>query len=264
VSLSSSANTYTGPTTVNGGILRLTGTGTVASLAIVTGADGTFSTSGRTSLYALASGQTVSGVGTLQVGSTSVTGLAVGSGAALSPGTVGTTGTLTLAQASGSGGQLTMQSGGRFQTDIAAGGTSDSLVVGASSFFNFATGSVLDLRGIAGFNPAAVATYNLATSTAAGRYQLNGTAQADGTVFGSYIQGTGASGAVVLDVSNLGFTLVDGDSLVFRVSGNNLVLEFTPVPEPTVVGLLAAGLLGAVRLARRRPRTSLANGPSVA
>lgn len=69
----SGANTYTGPTNITAGSLALSGTGSLASSSIIVGASTTFDVSGVTGGYSLASGQTISGTGSV-VGAMTVNG----------------------------------------------------------------------------------------------------------------------------------------------------------------------------------------------
>lgn len=54
------------------------------------------------------------------------------------------------------------------------------------------------------------------------------------------------------DLSAVGFAIQSGSILKVDDTGRNLVLTFTPVPEPAAVGLIAVGGLGLVRVVRRR------------
>lgn len=79
------ANTYAGTTTINGGTLALSGSGALASPAIIVGASTTFDVSGVTGGYTSGAGQTISGTGTI-VGNITIGGtLAPGN----SPGDLG-------------------------------------------------------------------------------------------------------------------------------------------------------------------------------
>lgn len=85
-------------------------------------------------------------------------------------------------------------------------------------------------------------TITLATVDTPGNIQLNGVSQAGSTTFPStnYV------------LSSPNFTTFNSVSLDVDFTGTNLVLQFTPVPEPaTVLGLAALGLAAAGALRRR-------------
>jgi fibronectin-binding autotransporter adhesin len=225
-------NTYLGGTTVNGGTLLANGQG------------GTNSGTG-TGPVAVNNTGTLGGTGRVAGAVT------VNTGGALAPGDSGI-GTLTV------GGNTRLNAGGRLRVEAAASGTSDRVTVqGATTTFDFRTGSVLGLSAVTGFTRDGPATYTVVGMPAGGgvRVLLDGTATADGQVLGTYIQGTGPAGAVVIDPS--GLTLGAGDRFDLVRSGDAVVVLFAPVPEPaTVLGLAAAGLgLGGLvrRTRRRRP-----------
>jgi fibronectin-binding autotransporter adhesin len=224
-------NAYRGGTTVNGGTLLANGQG------------GTNSGTGTGPVVVNTTG-TLGGTGRVAGAVT------VNTGGALAPGSGGI-GTLTV------GGNTLLNAGGRLQVEAAASGTSDRVTVqGATTTFDFRTGSILGLSLVTGFSNLTPATYTLVEMPTGGgvRVLLDGTATADGQVLGTYVQGTGPAGAVVINPS--GFTLGVGDRFDLVRSGDAVQLVFTPVPEPaTVLGLAAAGLGlgGLVRRARRQP-----------
>ena len=160
-------------------------------------------------------------------------------------GDVGTgLGTLTV-------GATTVQTGGGLFANLGVSGSSSKLALGSNSL-NLASGSLLQLTAVTGFTNVGPSSYTVASLTDGAGLQLDGTAVGDGFVYGSYVQGAGASGAVTIDVSTLGVTLGSGDIFQLSRSGNNLVLNFSnaAVPEPT--WLLAAAMIGAAGLYRRR------------
>jgi autotransporter-associated beta strand protein len=220
-------NTYNGPTTVTAGTLLVNGqsgasSGT-GSGAVTVNADGTLGGTGR-------------------VGGT----VTVNADGTLAPGDAGV-GTLTVA------GNTVFNSSGRFGAEVGAAGNADRLVIqGPSTTLDFKAGSVLSLTLLSGFTNATAASYVLASLPAgAGNNILaNGVATIDGAVLGTFIQGVGRAGTVTIDPS--GFALAAGDTFSLRRSGDDVVIFFTPVPEPaTVLGLAAAGW-GVAALARRR------------
>jgi autotransporter-associated beta strand protein len=121
------ANTFTGATTVGAGTLALTGSGGIAASSTVTVASGaTLDVSGVTAGWQVASGQTLTGAG-------SVVGPATGAvGSVVDPGSVGGVGTL-----SATGGFTLL---GDLTIDI-LGGTID-LLDGATGTLSIAGGSV--------------------------------------------------------------------------------------------------------------------------
>lgn len=121
----SGANTYSGATLVNKGTLALSGSGSIAaSTNINVGSGATLNVSGLGSgLFTLGSGQSLSGVGTVQGN------LADNSGSQVLPGGNGTVGTLTVS------GNLTLGANGKgsvsldLTTNTTAGGIYNDLVV---------------------------------------------------------------------------------------------------------------------------------------
>ncbi|MGL6073677.1 MAG: beta strand repeat-containing protein [Fimbriiglobus sp.] len=215
-------NTYTGGTTISGGTLvagntagSATGTGTV-----------TVNNTG-----------TLAGTGII-TGATTVT-----TGGTIRGGTGILAGNLTT-------GNVTVQSGGNLFANLAASGTSSKLLVGASTL-DLKTGAILKVDDISGFSVTTGGTWNIAELTSGTTLQLNATGVADGFQYGKWVQGTGATGPIVIDFSGLP-TLATGDQLILSRTGNNLVLEFIPVPEPTTMLGLAAGLLGLGAAVRKK------------
>ena len=204
----------------------------------------------------LANGQTGinSGTGTATV-SVDNGGTLGGNGRVAGPITVTSGGTIRGDSGTGTGtltaGNVTIASNGQLAANIAATGTSSNLALGTNTL-NLVTGAKVNLTGLAGFTNATPSSYNLANFTSGSTLQLNGMNVADGFVFGNYTEGTGPLGAVTIDVANLGVTLNTGDQFVLSRSGDALVLNFTPVPEPATVLALSAGIVGVVGLVRRR------------
>ncbi len=223
----SGTTTHSGNFTVSGGVLQL----------------GDSATPGNTSgTIAVGSGGVLRGFGNATTTPTASGAVTVNSGGFVQGGDpVAPTGTLSLQSS------VTLTNNGGLRATVGAGSASLVSVSAAAGVFNLNPGAgnkfVIDLVG----NPAdpLVAftqyTYTLGSVATAGNIQLNGTSLPDGTVAASNytLTGIGLSGTSTLSVA-----------------GNNLVLVFTPVPEPATV-LAVAGLgLGAVRLVRRRRATA--------
>jgi hypothetical protein len=225
----SAGNTYNGGTTITAGTLI----------------------AGNTTGSATGSGAiTVEGSGVLSGGTGSGTSVGVVTGAT----TVNSGGTIRADSGTGTNtftvGNVTLNNGGRLFANIGASGADSTLAFGGNSL-DFKTGSVLRLDDATGFG---YGNFTLATFTSGDTLLLDAAQTADNQLLGSYVQGTGASGAVTIDVSELP-TLVTGDRLELRRSGNNLVLTFSPVPEPSlllaVCGLVVGGVAAARRLKRK-------------
>jgi fibronectin-binding autotransporter adhesin len=206
------ANTYTGPTTVNGGVLGLGLNGSIASSSLIqVSAGGTLDASGRSdSTLTLASGQTLGGsgtvIGTLSVGS----GATNGAGTSTSIGTLNNTGSTLL----NGGGTLTVKVQ---NATTGAGVGNDSIAVSGNIGVPASGGGQvtvklvsLDGAGVAGnsvtnFNNATNYTWTIATGTL--------------TNFDS--------AAFTIDTSAFGNALGGGQFFV-DTTGSSLVVYFKP------------------------------------
>jgi T5SS/PEP-CTERM-associated repeat protein/autotransporter-associated beta strand protein len=206
------ANTYTGPTTVSAGTLRLTGSGSFASSAVITvgtaaGSPATLDVAGVTGGanfasggFALAAGQTLAGHGTVAGPVT------VRAGAVVAPGPG--VGTLSVAG-------MAWQGGGRY--DFRFDGATGDLLAGTGPLDLSALGSgnrfTVNIVA-AGALPPGPQSYTIATF-AGGVTGFDPSAGNPQFAFtGAFAPGTAA----------------------LALQGNDLVLTFTPTPVPEPAG----------------------------
>lgn len=212
------ANTYTGPTAVIAGTLNVSGSLSTGAVAVNGGATlgGTGTVGGPVTVNAagILRGDIGSGMGTLNVR------------------------------------DVTVVRGGSISATLGAGGTSSQLTLGANTL-TLSTGSRVILSDVGGFVVGTPSSYILAT-TSAGTLNLNGSTVPDGFIFGTFVQGTGNTGPVDIDTSSFTVTPATGDTFTLSRSGPNLVLSFSPVPEPSMILGLAAIGTGFAGWARRR------------
>jgi autotransporter-associated beta strand protein len=238
----SNANTYTGGTTVSAGAL------------VATNATGSATGSGAI---------TVGGTGVLSGGTGAAVGAVSGATTVNSGGTIrGDSGTGTNAFTVGN---VTINSGGTLATNLGANGASSSLAVSGSNTLTLASGANLNFTS-SGFNSSS--SPSTLASLGTGGLVFGGTAVNDGQTIATFTSTGGNDGNVAVDPAfagsslnfNLsGFNLASGDQLVLRRTGSNLVLTFSPVPEPAAL-LAACGLAacGAVAVRRWRTRADVA------
>lgn len=225
-------NTYTGTTTIAGGTL-VAGNNSAFGTSAVTLNGGTLNVANGVN-FGNTLGIGING-GTLAGNGTFTSPLTLGAGVTLAPGN--SPGTLNFASG------LTLNDGGTLEIEIQAPtgtpGTNWDLldVTGTLNLTGLSTGGYtlkaisLDLSG----NPGAVSglispvSWNIAVGTTISGFQAT-----DFVIDSSQFNGGG------------NFTL--------SLSGNNLLLNFTPVPEPSTYALMAAGigLTGFCRWRRRR------------
>jgi autotransporter-associated beta strand protein len=216
----SGTNTYTGSTTITGGTLALTGSGSIAESAIINVHSGSkFNVTGVTSSATIgaSTAQTLKGLGTVEIGAKI---LNIGANGTLAPGA--SPGTLTFDAAAG--GALNFASGSDIAFELGTTGSGNSDIISFSSAGDWLQGTAnatLALTLLSGFDYTS--TY---------------------TVFEN--------------VTTTGFTLADvtgydkvGYTHSFAQSGNNYQLSFAPVPETSTTLL---SLLGSLALLRRRRR----------
>jgi autotransporter-associated beta strand protein len=240
------AHTYTGATTIQSGTLTLTGTASIANsttirvnagqsfnIAAVTGGlnhDGT--------RFALATGQTLTGPGTV------IGGMNVRNGATVTPG--GGLGTSNVI------GNVDFQPGSTLALSLNGSANTDAdrgrlVSTGAVTFTGTAASPfTVSVSNAGAFAAATPATFTVLDATAIGSSGLDAplavTVGAGGTA-----SATNASN-VRLFVS--GF--VAGEQFILARSGGDLVLQFVPVPEPVcLIGVAAFALALGARLRRR-------------
>lgn len=288
------ANTYTGGTTISGGTLQVGNGGTSGSIAgdvtnngsLVFNRSNDFPTfagtiSGSGSVTKLGAGalnltaaNTYGGgttvfAGTLTVNNT--TGSATGTGAVTVSGATavlggnGTIGAAVTVQNGGTlapgdstatlhvtGGDVTLASPSTFQVALGSanptpGTNTNSLVAVTDGSISFVDGTVFDVR-TAGQSFTPFLTYEYIIGTVSGANN-SPDIKYNGSTLSSTITGTTGDGRFTTDyASPAQFSL--------SRSGGNLILDFTPVPEPEwVTAIFAVGLGGAVWLRRRRNQT---------
>ncbi|PTY08236.1 hypothetical protein DB347_01235 [Opitutaceae bacterium EW11] len=237
-----SANSYTGQTQVRGGTLLVSNSGalstgivSVADRASLSLADGVTLSNG----LSLSSGARLSGTGTFS----SPGGLTIDHGAIISPGGLYSVGTLQF----GSG--LTLGPGGILELDVrfnSSGFYGDRVVVSngalniagaASGKFTvslYSLGSDGALGYLTGFDPTKAYSWEFATA---------------GNIVGFN------SNLFTVDTSNFLSSTGSGSFFVSQ-NGNSLMINFTPVPEPSTLILYGIGLvaIAAFEFRRRRNR----------
>lgn len=229
------ASTYTGNTTINGGILKLAGGGSISNSAQIDLAGGTLDTSAKPS-FAIANGQTLEGQGaytasaSTTIGGTSAGTLIIGQSQGVNSG-----GAQTLSVNVGnSGGTLTLASNSTSEFDLWSGGGSSDVLALTGTGNSLAYGGTLQVANPSGFTFTAGQSWDL----------FNFTNRAGSTVFtNNAVFGTAGDGV------NLP-TLASGLKWNFDYSQG--VLSIASVPEPVGLGLVMLGLAGALTRRRRR------------
>jgi autotransporter-associated beta strand protein len=251
---------YQGATATRAGVFTFAGPGEIKvtnaaaelSLTAVAAGSGTLTKTGPGTL-ALNGANTNTGAITVAAGTLAGTGtlvapVTVQTGARIAGGTAASlTGTLTTAN-------VTVANGGILNANLAASGTNSTLALGTNTL-DLATGSRLALVGLPGFDPLASGSYILATTTG-GNLKLDGGASSvpDGFIYGQLVVGSPQTSPVFIDTANFGSTFATGDQFVLSRSGDNLVLNYAAVPEPSLLLGLGVMGLGGMRWLRRRGR----------
>lgn len=231
----SGANTYTGSTTVSAGTLALTGAGSIASTNIIVGATTTLDVSGVTGGFSLASGQTLTGTGTV-AGAMTVSGT-------LSPGN---------SPGSMSTGSQTWLDGGDYNWQVL-----DAAGSAGTGFDTITITGTLDLTNLTTANYAINLWSLSSTGPDVDGNALNfSDASSYSWVLASTtggVTGFSATDFVINTAANngtAGFSNAFTGGFAVAVSGNNLVLNYTAIPEPAAALLGGLGLLNLLR--RRR------------
>jgi autotransporter-associated beta strand protein len=210
----------TSAVTINGGALEIPTTRTVTNAVALNA--GSLIVNGTYSNNLTVAGR-LAGAGLVN-GAASVVG-----GGVVSPGN--SVGTLTVNSA-------TFDAGSLFEVEISGNGdspsTRDQLIV--SGILNFVTsgvGSTIRVVQLSGsFDPSTTHTYTIAMAS---------TLQVDGNPIGS-------PSGIHVDSSQF----ASPGSFSLSRAGNNLILTFTPVPEPALTLLVFASGLGGAGYVRRR------------
>lgn len=231
------ANTYTGNTTISGGTLALGATGTFANSPVINlgtvGSQGTLDLTAKTGGFSIASGQTLSGFGTVNIGGTGHL-LTIASGATLapgnSPGIVNITGDLALA----SGSFTNMEVAGTATDGNASNGFDRVIVSGSMTL-----GGTLNITAYNGYGLGATsASYDLFDFTAkSGTFNLV-------TVAGTSL--TASSGVWTATVGNYGYN--------FDESSGILTVSSSQIPETATYAVLLGSLALCGAGLRRRSR----------
>lgn len=225
-------NDHTGTTTIEGGTLALAGTASLASNVIIN--NGVFNVSSVAGGFNLGGSQTVSGVGTI-IGTMTVAGtLSPGN----SPGTLAT-------------GNLAWSNGGDYNWQVL-----DATGAAGTGYDTVAVTGTLDLSALTG-GGFSLNLWSLASTgpdvngNASNFNQLLNYSWVLASTTGG-ISGFDSSDFVINTAANngtAGFSNPFTGSFSVGLSGNNLMLNYTAIPEPSTILL---GGLGALALLRRR------------
>lgn len=227
------ANTYTGTTTISAGTFALGSSASLASPTIRVQSGATFDASAVSGGFQLGNGQRLENKGTF------VGPLTVKSGATFAPGNSPGTSTQN--------GSLTLNTGSNFEWELVGNTTS-----GAGTSFDqtvFTAGGLTIQTGV-----AANLVFNYAGSTVDWNNSFWDSNQTWTLFSGANALSTVAGVFTTLNVGNDSLAQpfsMAGGTFSFSSSGNDLLLNYTAVPEPSGFILLAAGV-GLMLILRRR------------
>ena len=223
--LLSSANSYTGKTTIKSGILKLGAGASIASSSEVnlgtTNSPGTLDLTANSS-YGFGSGQTVSGVGTISIGASKTVTVA----GILAPGN--STGKIIV------GGNLSLTSTSEIKMELAgtggvAGTDFDQIDV---SGYTLTADGILTITGYSGYDVTQTASYDLFDFSYFSNNFTSVTVGGFGLTYDNVNAWKGTNGPTT-----------------YSLGINNGILAVETVPEPSTIALL--GLAGAGMLAWR-------------
>jgi autotransporter-associated beta strand protein len=218
-------STYTGPTAVNAGTLRVNGNQSAATGAVTAAGGATLGGTG-----------TIGGPVTFSAGATVDPGASVGTLTVANDVTInGGTNSTWVVEFNGAGSSFPPPANTpNDRLALTEAGSDLNLVVDPTNKLTF---SVRSIDGFGNGNPIGVpVSYTIATKNSGGNFFLNG-------------------GTFAFDPSHYLFETSGFDgatNFLLGVSGDQFVLTFTPVPEPGGVAAAGFGLLAVAGLIRRR------------
>ena len=221
------ANTYSGATTVNGGTLGVGNNASLGSSSVTLNGGQLSVGSGVTVTNPISFG---SNGGTLGGNGAFGSHIVVGGNVILSPGN--SPGTLTFTSG------LTFGQGGAYDWQIQSVTSSPG-----TSWDNVAVTGPLDITATTG-DPFTIRVLSLNASGSSGPVSDFSSGNNYSWIIASASGGISgfASSEFAIDISGFQNSL-GGGSLFVTQDGTNLMLDFTPVPEPSTYALMAAGLM---------------------